>query len=81
MDCKTLTVEQVAKVLGISRGSAYEAVRVGQIPSIRMGRRLLISKSALDELLSGSMASAGTSLNPSTSSSAPERMGGSKKTL
>jgi excisionase family DNA binding protein len=47
----TLTVEQAAELLGISRGLAYEAVRAGDIPSIRIGRRLLVPRARLLELL------------------------------
>ncbi len=36
----TLTVEEAAQVLGISRAFAYEAVRRGEIPSIKIGRRV-----------------------------------------
>ena len=49
----TLTVEEAAKVLGISRAFAYEAVRRGEVPSIRIGRRILVPKAALDRLLTG----------------------------
>ena len=35
------TLEEVASLLRISRGSAYEAARRGEIPTIRIGRRLL----------------------------------------
>lgn len=38
----TLTVEQAGKVLGISRSTAYELVRAGDIPSLRLGRRLVV---------------------------------------
>ena len=31
-----------AEVLGIARNSAYEAVKEGQIPSMRVGRRILV---------------------------------------
>jgi excisionase family DNA binding protein len=48
-----LTVEEAAKRLGIGRNTAYEAVRRGEIPSIRVGRRLLVPRRALDKLLSG----------------------------
>jgi excisionase family DNA binding protein len=47
----TLTVPEVAEALGLSRMSAYAAVRAGAIPSIRIGRRLLIPRLALDLLL------------------------------
>ena len=49
----TLTVEQAAEALGISRAFAYEAVARGEIPCIRIGRRVLIPKIALDKLLEG----------------------------
>ena len=46
-----LTVEQTAKVLGISRGLAFTAVRTGDIPSIRIGRRILVPRDGLREML------------------------------
>ena len=49
----TYTVEQAARVLGISRNACYEAARSGQVPTIRFGRRILVPKVALDKLLSG----------------------------
>ena len=49
----TLTVEECADLLGISRAFAYEQVNAGTIPSIRIGRRILIPKVALERLLSG----------------------------
>jgi excisionase family DNA binding protein len=51
-DRLTLTVEEAAATLGISRASAYEAVRRGEIPSIRIGRRVLVPRVRLDRLLS-----------------------------
>jgi excisionase family DNA binding protein len=50
-DRLTLTVEEAAATLGISRASAYEAVRRGEIPAIRIGRRVLVPRVALDRLL------------------------------
>ena len=50
---KTLTVSETAKRLGVSRNSAYEAVRTGEIPSIRIGSRILVPLAALDRMLSG----------------------------
>ncbi|MEO6651528.1 MAG: helix-turn-helix domain-containing protein [Ilumatobacteraceae bacterium] len=47
----TVTVSQAATMLGISRSSAYECVRLGSIPSIRLGRRIVIPRRAVDELL------------------------------
>jgi len=48
----TYTVEEAAKALGISRGLAYEMVREGRLPALRLGqRRLIIPRAALEGLL------------------------------
>jgi excisionase family DNA binding protein len=49
----TLTVEEAATALGISRAFAYEAVARGEIPCIRIGKRILIPKIALEKMLEG----------------------------
>jgi excisionase family DNA binding protein len=46
-----LTVDQTAQVLGISRGLAFTAVRAGDIPSIRIGRRILVLRDRLRQML------------------------------
>ena len=46
------TVEEAGKLLGIGRSAAYEAARTGELPVIRIGRRWLVSKQALDRMLS-----------------------------
>jgi excisionase family DNA binding protein len=51
-----LTVDEVAALLRISRGSAYEAVKRGEIPTIRIGRRLLVPAAALERMLAGDTA-------------------------
>lgn len=48
---RTLTVEEAARLLGIGRGAAYEAARRGELPSVRLGRRILIPRHALGALL------------------------------
>jgi excisionase family DNA binding protein len=48
---QTLSVEEAAEALGIGRTLAYEAVRRGEIPTIRIGKRLLVPRGALDQLL------------------------------
>jgi len=50
---KILTVEELAKELGISKSLAYRQVREGKIYSIKCGDRYLIPKKAFEELLSG----------------------------
>jgi len=47
----TLSVEEAAKLLGIGRNLCYERVKTGEIPVIRIGRRLLVPRKALDKLL------------------------------
>lgn len=56
----TLTVEQAARLLGIGRATAYEGVRTGAIPSLRIGRRILVSRAALGKLLEGTGAPQGS---------------------
>jgi excisionase family DNA binding protein len=50
---QTLTIEEAARVLGIGRNSAYEAARRGEIPTIKVGRRLVVPRAALDRILAG----------------------------
>ena len=52
-DRPALRVEDCARLLGVSRSAAYEAVRTGQIPSWRIGRRLLVPVAALIGRLAG----------------------------
>ena len=49
----TLTVDEAALRLGIGRNAAYDAVKRGEIPSIRIGRRLLVPVAALERMLAG----------------------------
>lgn len=46
-----LTVPQTAELLGISRSAAYRAVARGEIPSVRIGRRLLVPTAKLYAML------------------------------
>ncbi len=48
----TYSIEEVSRILGISRSHAYKAVEIGEIPSIVIGHRKLVSKAVLDEILS-----------------------------
>jgi excisionase family DNA binding protein len=52
----TLTVKETAERLGIGRNQAYEAIQRGEIPCIRIGRRLLIPEAALDRMINASAA-------------------------
>ena len=48
---RTLTVPEAAEVLGISRAQAYACARSGALPTMRFGRRLVVSARALAEML------------------------------
>jgi excisionase family DNA binding protein len=45
------SVDEVAEMLHISRPSAFQGVRNGQIPHIRVGRRILIPVCAFEKML------------------------------
>ena len=47
----TLTVEEAGRVLRIGRASAYTAARSGDLPTIKIGRSLRVSKHALAAML------------------------------
>ena len=47
----TMTVAEAARCLGIGRNSAYEAIAKGEIPVVKIGKRLLVPKAALEILL------------------------------
>lgn len=47
----TLSVEEAGELLGISRQSAYRAASAGQLPVIRIGRRLIVPTGQLLGLL------------------------------
>lgn len=53
LEKSTLHVEEAADLLGISRRSAYRACARGDIPSIRIGRRLVVPASRLSKLIEG----------------------------
>jgi excisionase family DNA binding protein len=56
MDRWTVTVEEAAQMLGISRSSAYECVKRGELRALRLGRRLVVPRVVLEDLLGASSA-------------------------
>ncbi len=49
-----VSVPEAARMLGITRSTAYELVKTGAIPSIRIGpRRVIVPLQALREKFSG----------------------------
>ena len=53
---RVVTLNEAAVLLRISRGSAYQAARTREIPTIRIGRRLLVPIAALERMLTGDTA-------------------------
>ena len=47
----TYTVPEVAELLGISRSTAYECIRRGEIPALVLGRRVLVARTTLAAML------------------------------
>ena len=46
-----LSVSACAKILQISRGSAYKAILTGELAHIKIGRRILIPRVAISRML------------------------------
>jgi excisionase family DNA binding protein len=51
MEKQTFSVPEAAEILGIDRNSGYAAAKKGELPTIRIGKRLLVPKAALARLL------------------------------
>jgi excisionase family DNA binding protein len=47
-----LTVDEAAHLMRVGRHAMYEAIRRGEVETLRFGRRLLIKKTTLQRLLS-----------------------------
>ena len=56
------TVEEAGALLDLGRSGAYDAVRRGDLPTIRIGRRILVPKEALERML-GRISPAGNDLS------------------
>jgi excisionase family DNA binding protein len=50
-DRLTVTVAEAGKLLGVSRGLAYELVQRGELPAVRLGRRIVVPVRAIEALL------------------------------
>ena len=51
IDLDTWTIPETAKRLQIGINKAYEAAKIGEIPTIRIGSRILVPKVALNRML------------------------------
>jgi excisionase family DNA binding protein len=47
----TVTLDEVAPILGVGRSTAYNAAKTGDIPTIRVGKRILVPVAALRRML------------------------------
>ena len=56
----TYTIEEAGAALGLSRPSAYLAAKRKELPTIRLGRRIVVPKAALEKML----ANAGQPVKP-----------------
>lgn len=50
---RAISVPEMATQIGVSRGFGYALVRNGDIPSIRLGKRILVPCEAIDRILRG----------------------------
>lgn len=42
-----MSVEEAARALGLSRGRVFELIAIGEVPSLKVGRRRLVPVEAL----------------------------------
>jgi len=52
-DHPLLTVQEAAELLRVSRNAAYDLVARGELPAIRLGRQIRISRALIEGWLSG----------------------------
>lgn len=59
----TLTVDEAAALIGVSRSTAYDLVATDELPTVRLRRRILVPASALADLLGVSLVEVYSVLN------------------
>ena len=47
----TLSIAEAAELVGISRTTAYELAQSGELPTVRLGRRILVPVNQLADVL------------------------------
>jgi excisionase family DNA binding protein len=55
LERQTLRVAEAGRVLGVGRSLAYELARRGEIPTIRLGNRIVVPRAQLERLLQGAL--------------------------
>jgi len=48
---QTISVQEAARRLGIGKDLAYQAAESGELPTVRIGRRILVPVAALEAML------------------------------
>ena len=51
----TYSVEETANILGLGRTATYQGIEKGEIPGIRIGKRILVPRAALERLLENNL--------------------------
>lgn len=54
-DRLAVSVNEAARLLGVSRDLVYDLVARGELPAIRLGRRLVVARRSIQELLAGQL--------------------------
>ena len=74
----TVTVDEAAALIGLSRSTAYDLVATAEPPTVRLRRRILVPASALADLLGVSVVEVYGALNRlrGRTGSAPSRPAG-----
>lgn len=49
----TLSVDEASALLGVSRSTGFELVNSGALRSVRINRRVLVPRDAIDQFLAG----------------------------
>jgi excisionase family DNA binding protein len=52
-ECLTVSVAEAGRLLGYSRNTTYEAIQRGELPVIKLGRKMRVPRAAIERLLSG----------------------------
>jgi excisionase family DNA binding protein len=60
----TYTIEEAARLCGVSRGVAYTAAKSGDLPSVRLGRRIVVPRARLHALLDDQLSNGNGSASP-----------------
>ena len=47
----TWNVNEVSRLLGLSRSATYQGILTGEIPSVKIGKRILIPRLSLEKML------------------------------